>query len=76
MCFRNYNHEIYTVTSDKTETRNPNENDKELKDGDKITANPHGSNLLFIKYFHDKDKDIPSSNDKLKLLCPEFTKNN
>ena len=48
MSFRNYNHKIYTFTSNTTAMRNPNKNDREFQDDKRITAYSHGSNIQFI----------------------------
>ena len=46
----------------------PNENDKEILVDDGITTHPQRIYMPFIKYFDDKDKDIPNSIAKLKKI--------
>ena len=46
--FRSCKHKTYTFTSNKITMRNPNENDKELQDDNRITTYPDRSNILFM----------------------------
>ena len=46
--------------------RNPNENDKELQDADKITTCPHVSNIALMRY--SDNKDIPDFIEELKKI--------
>ena len=46
--------------------RNPNENDQELQDADKITPDPHRSYIAHIKYSDDNDVNV--SIEELKKI--------
>ena len=50
-------------------------NDKKLQDDDRMTTYLHGLNILFIKYFDNKDKDILASIKILKKFYKQFIKN-
>ena len=71
--FRSYNYKIHTVTCIKIAEWNTNENDKELQDSNSITVYLHGSNILLIKFFDDKD--IPNSTEELKKIFKTFIEN-
>lgn len=69
--FRIIKHAIYTITNNKTTLRKFNH--KELVNEDEIITYLLGSNILFAKYFDDKD--IPNSTGELKKLHQNFTEN-
>ena len=68
MSFRSYNYKFCTISNNKVVLRNPNKNDKELQDDDKITKYPHVPNKALSKYFDDKDQDISSYMEELKNI--------
>ena len=51
----------------------PNKNDEEIVADDVITTYPHGTSIVFIKYFDDTDKDRPNSTEELKKIYNEST---
>ena len=52
--------------------RNPNENDQELQDADKITPDPHRSYIAHIKY--SDDNDVNGSIEELKKISNSVLK--
>ena len=66
MSFRSYSYKFCTILNNKVVLRNPNKNDKELQDDNKITKYPHVPNKALSKHFDDKDRDVSSYMEELK----------
>ena len=72
MSFRCYNQKIYRIICNTITMCNPNENDKELQDDDRITTYPHASNIPLIKDFDDKN--VPDSIKELQKVVKSLIK--